>query len=56
MESFEKLLSRLRIYREEGFPDVLVGAYELVEAVEVTLEFRRCQEKKTTWKEDNVFI
>ena len=45
MESFEKLLPWLRIYREEGFNDVLVGANELAEAVELTLEFRQFQEK-----------
>lgn len=46
MESFEKLLSWLRIYREEGFNDVLVGANELAESVELPLEFRQFQEKK----------
>ncbi|XP_032895465.1 uncharacterized protein LOC116985118 [Amblyraja radiata] len=46
MESFEKLLSWLRIYREEGFNDVLVVANELAESVELPLEFRQFQEKK----------
>ena len=47
MESFEKLLSWQRIYREEGFNDVLVGANELAEAVELTLEVRQFQEETT---------
>ena len=46
MESFEKLLSWLRIYREGGFDDVLIGANELAEAVELPLELRTFQEKR----------
>ena len=41
MESFERLLSWLRIYREEGFNHVLIGANELAKAVELPLEFRQ---------------
>ena len=37
MESFEKLLSWLGIYREGGFDEVLIGANELAEAVELPL-------------------
>ena len=39
MESFEKLLSWLRKYRESGFNDVLIGANDLAEVVELLLEF-----------------
>ena len=35
MESFEKLLSWLRKYRESDFNDVLIGANDLAEAVEL---------------------
>lgn len=46
MESFEKLLSWLRKYRESGFNDVLIGANDLAEAVELPLEFRKFQDKR----------
>ena len=46
MESFEKLLSWLRNYREEGFNDVLLGANELAESIELPTESRKFYEKK----------
>ena len=46
MESFEKLLSWLRNYREEGFNDVLLGANELAESIELPTEPRKFYEKK----------
>ena len=48
MESFEKLLSWLRSYREGGFDDVLIGANELAEVVELPLEFRQFQVSDVT--------
>ena len=45
MESFEKLLSWLRIYREGSFDDVLISTNELAKAVELPLELRTFQEK-----------
>ena len=46
MESFEKLLSWLRNYREEGCNDVLIGANELAESIELPPESRKLREKK----------
>ena len=54
MESFEKLSSWLRIYREEGFNGVLISANKLAESIELPLEFRKLQDKK--YVEENVFI
>ena len=55
MESFGKLLSWLRNYREEGFNNVLIGANELAESIELPPESRKFHEKNTL-KEVNVFI
>ena len=46
MELFEKLLSLLRIYREQSFNSILIGANKLAEAVKLSLEFRKLQDKK----------
>ena len=46
--SFEKLLSWLRIHREEGFIDALVIANQLDKAVELPLELRQYQEEKNS--------
>ena len=44
MESFEKLLLWLRNYREEGFDDVLIGANEFAESIELPPESRKFHE------------
>ena len=46
MQSFEKLLSWLRNYREEGFNDVLIGANELAESIELPPESKKFHKKK----------
>ena len=46
MESFEKLLSWQRNYREEDFNDVLIDANELAESIELPPESRKVHEKK----------
>ena len=56
MESFEKLLSWLRIYEKEGFNGVLIGANELIETVELSLEFKKISRQKNTKKKENVFF
>ena len=55
MESFEKLLSWLRNYREEGINDVLIGANELAESIQCHRSLENFM-KKNTSKEANVFI
>ena len=48
MDSFEKLLSWLRNYIEEGLNDVLIGANELAESIELPLESRNLMKKNTS--------
>ena len=47
MDSLEKLLSWLRIYREGGCDDVLIGTNELAEAVKSPLELRTFKKMTT---------
>ena len=46
MDSFEKLLSWLKNYREEGFNDDLIGANESAESIELPQESRKFHKKK----------
>ena len=42
----KNLLPWLRNYREEGFNDILIGANELAESIELPPESRKFYEKK----------